>query len=266
MSTLNERMNKMFPYQTERMIVIEHWQTSVLYKLFYLLILIYTIVYVFLVMRKMDKKELNVGYTYYLIEGKAYARDSNDNLIAFDLGDVAFPEREATGPFFAAKVYRVVGQTLGYCGPKCTENSECEDDQPLKYPVCTDSGRCKYYRWCPDMDYADEGDIEIWKVSEFDKMTVHLYSGIEFPTYSGNEYTSNEKNSKIEYPDSRANVYKVEDFMSEGGVDVDNLRETGATIKVFFSWSCDVKNSDCAPDIKYDRIDADDTDTPVTME
>mmetsp|Transcript_2001 Transcript_2001/g.4504 ORF Transcript_2001/g.4504 Transcript_2001/m.4504 type:complete len:266 (-) Transcript_2001:371-1168(-) len=264
--TLNEKLNKMFPYQTERMIVIEHWQTSFLYKLFYLLIIIYTIVYVFLVMRKMDKKELNVGYTYYLIEGKAYATNSTEHIIAFDIGDIAFPEREVTGPFFAAKVYRVVGQTLGYCGAKCTSDADCEDAAPLKYPICMDNGRCKYYRWCPDMDYADSDDIEVFNVHEIEKLTVHLFAGIEFPTYSGNEYTSNEDNKRVDYPDSRANYYKVGDFMDEGGVDIDNLRETGAAVKVYFSWNCDVKTSDCSPDIEYDRIDADDTDAPVTAE
>jgi hypothetical protein len=266
MATRNEKLNKMFPYQTERMIVLEHWQTSLLYKSLYILIIIYTVVYVFLILHKMDKKELNVGYTYYTVEGKAYARDSNDEIVAWDLGDLVFPEREITGPFITAKAYRIVGQTLGYCGPKCTSDTDCEDDPPLKNAICTDEGRCKYYRWCPDMEYADEDEVEKFNVSGLEKLKVNLFSGIEFPTYSTNEYTSNEKNSHIEYPDSRPNVYKIDDFMSEAGVDIQDLRETGATIKVYFSWSCDVKATDCSPSIKYDRIDADDTDAPVTME
>lgn len=65
-----------------------------------------------------------------------------------------------------------------------------------------------------------------------------------------------DENVPIIYPDSNANTYLVSDILEKAGTKIEDIRNTGAVLRVKLDWDCDVTSSySCSPDLTVDRLD-----------
>jgi len=205
----------------------------------------------------------NLGYLYYRVEGKAFSRDAAGNRLAWDLGDLVYPEMDPTGPFIATRVFIIRGQRVDYCGPDCSANIDCPSNPPRQMAECMSNGQCRQLRWCPDIENSRNTPVEEVRLQGIESIRFYLYAGVKFEQLDS-DYFINEDDDPLEtYDDDRAIVYTVGDIIGEENINLDDISRTGALMNVEFWYDCNANSNDCSPDIKYDRMDPESRSAPV---
>ena len=139
---LGKDPDEMFPYQTIRTIRIKDKILSAISWFLFILTLVYFVFYLFISQMKWADITRDVGYSYYSFSGKAFSRDTSGNIEAWEAADLVYPIQDSTGLFIGVHLYKISGQSLGYCGDTCTLDSDCPDTPPLKLPTCNNEGFC----------------------------------------------------------------------------------------------------------------------------
>lgn len=68
------------------------------------------------------------------------------------------------------------------------------------------------------------------------------------------------------YPENKATVFVLGDVLDEAGVrDTQSIEDTGAIIEIRVTWDC-ASDGSCEPDYQFERVDADDTESPILFE
>jgi len=136
---------------------------------------------------------------------------------------------------------------------KCTKNQECIDKG-----VC-DDGYCIEPSWCSDY-YPQTHYLE-----GVENFLIWFQGNIKFIQLAYDEdFTTMDENNPVLYPDSGANTYLVSDILDKAGTKLEDIRETGAVLRVVLDWDCDVTYSfSCSPDLSVDRLDSKGSGDPL---
>lgn len=265
---LGKDPDEVFSYTTKKHVIISDKMIAILSLFMKSAVFVYIIFYVlctqvFIVLRKFETRVQNIGYMYYRVEGKAFSRDAAGNRLAWDLGDIMFPEIDPTGPFIATRVFILRRQQIGQCGPDCTVDTDCPYNPPRQMGQCMPNGQCNEMRWCPDIENSRNVPIEEVRLQGIRDIRFYIYSGIKFEQVDSDYFINEDDNPLEPYDDDRAIVYTVGDILGEENVDVDGISRTGALMNVEFWFSCNGGDSDCAPTIKYDRMDPESRSAPT---
>jgi hypothetical protein len=251
-----------FAYQTERILKVKDWTLAIIGNLFTLLVLAYSIIYVFLILQKYNIKGIWTGYSFFNVEGKGYSK-INETYTVWDHGDLLYPEQDSQGLMIGIKVDEIPEQTYGYCSTECFIDSDCENNPPISYPKCNSNGYCESPSWCPSID-SNTTTFSSHIIQNIESFKLQIWSGITFPQFDTEEYISYSQQDQV-FSSSDANIFYIKDILNEAGIDgIEDILETGAIIKMDFDWKCDAHKTSCSPDVKFSRCDSESLPTYYT--
>lgn len=252
---LGKDPDEVFPYQTERILIIRDLLLAIIGYIFSFAVIFYIVFYVCIMLEKYNAIGTWNGYVYYRLSGKAYSI-SDDAMTVWDHGDISYPEQDSKSVMIGIFLQEIQGQEIGNCIITCSVDSDCPNIPPKSYSVCTDNGYCDSPSWCPNPDVALTEMIET-DILGIETFTLSLWAGIEFPQFSSPEYVSYSDSTSKTYPDSGATIFILGDLLKEAGVDnIEDLKETGAIIDLNFNWECDASINECTPVLTVEREDS----------
>ncbi|OMJ93876.1 hypothetical protein SteCoe_3068 [Stentor coeruleus] len=252
---LGKDPDEVFSYQTEKVLIIRDLLLAIIGLIFSAGVLIYTILYVFLVLERYNEKGIWTGYMFYRLTGKGYS-DDNGLMKVWDHGDLLYPEQDSKGIMLGFAVQEVNSQEIGYCLVPCDIDDDCPNIPPKCYGHCTSNGYCDAPTWCPNID-ANGTVITYYYVKGVENFFLELWTGIYFPQFSDHEYISYKGNKHEIYPKDKATLFRIGDILYEAGIEkIEDIYETGAIIDISFYWKCDTTLSDCIPEIHFSRDDS----------
>ena len=253
--------DKVFPYPTFQILVIKDWLMAIISGLLTAAVIIYTILYVFIILQQYNVSGNWDGYTYYFVSGKAYSEENSE---VYDAGDLVYPHQDSSGITLGAYLYKVANQELGYCTTECTIDSDCPENPPLSNSRCLE-GYCDQLTWCPNIDSSLASPEEI-QIKGVENLVLNVKSGIYFPQYDTKDYSSYESEKNLD-SSQRLNLYLVGDLLNEAGIEsIDEIKNTGAIIELNFKWKCNANEESCEPSVEVQRLDTGDADYPVFYE
>lgn len=252
---LGKDPDEVFSYQTEKVLIIRDFLLAIIGLIFSAGVIIYTILYVFLVLERYNEKGIWTGYMFYKLTGKGFSDDTGV-LQIWDHGDLLYPEQDSRGIMLGFAVKEVNSQEIGYCLVPCDTDNDCPNIPPKCYGHCTSNGYCDAPTWCPNID-ANGTDITQHYIKGVENFYLELWVGIYFPQFSDQEYISYKGNKHEEYPNTDATLFRIGDILYEAGIEkIDDIYETGAIIDISFYWKCDATLPECTPEINFSRDDS----------
>jgi ATP P2X receptor len=250
---LGKPLDEAFPYQTERNLLIRDFILSLIGNLFSLLVIVYTLFYVFIRLEKYNESFVSTGYAVYKVSGKAYS-ENKSSIEVWDNGDLLYPEQDSKGIMLGIAVSEIKGQQMGYCTIACVLDSDCPNDPPVSYPNCLTTGYCNATTWCPNADSnsTDKTQIELQGVEDF---LINIWAGINFASLNSPDYTSYRSKSGEKYPHPHATLFRVGDVLKKSGInDINSINSTGTIIEFRFNWNCDSSKDSCDPNVEFTNV------------
>lgn len=243
----NEDLDKLFSYKTPMLALIKDRYLGLLKILINLGILVYFVVYVIVLEKAYRQTEFSFGTAIVYTTGTAMTLDGKDVRI-WDSVDVAYPQFDPSAVVLTTKVTEQIRQQKSICIDNerpCETSENCLPDYN-----CID-GYCEEPSWCSsesEKKYSLEGveNFIIWVQGNIDFLT--LAPGVEFTTLH--------ESKSVVYPDSGANSYLLSDILKFGDMKYEDLKETGAVIRIKLDWNCDITwSNDCSPNLISERLD-----------
>ena len=116
---LGKDPDEMFPYETERILIIRDLLLAIIGYIFYFAVVIYTILYVFIILEKYNETGNWNGYVYYNVIGKGYSQDDKGNIIVWDQGDILYPEQDSKALLIGIYMKEIQEQQIDNCLLQC---------------------------------------------------------------------------------------------------------------------------------------------------
>ncbi|CDW76075.1 p2x purinoceptor 4 [Stylonychia lemnae] len=203
--------------------------------------------------------------------------NSTNETRAFDQGDYAQTIEETSAIFIATKIAITSGQTQMYCKIRnCTKDADCKFDShshPMNEQVCMSNGFCKDYQWCPYN--GDPVHTQIYVMQNLLDLHFEYLNVIQFGSdaetediiYHTNPVQVQEDGMRhpVFYPKQKSNAISMGTLIESNNIEVNQLVEKGAIIKMVFDYYCDLRYYQCEPLIEFQKL-SEDNDNPITIE
>ncbi|CAG9312468.1 unnamed protein product [Blepharisma stoltei] len=248
-------------YQTSKDVSIKDRRLGYIYKISFVVILLYLIIVVFLINKQyLDIEKVN-GDIYVTLIGSA--RSTGDNEYVWDITEENPWGHETVSAFVPSKVIITKKQTYGLCVDPLLYCETDDDCDPIDLPNviegnhCQDTSEgtkgCGSWKWCPPENndtsviyYLEGASHQIlwarWKV-EFD-----MVGSTTKDTYSTDDIEL--------YPGPNSNAWEVNDITLLTGSNFSDITDKGAVIQVSVVVLC-VANpfEDCNTHMQARRLD-----------
>lgn len=241
----SQDLDKLFSYRTPMLVLIKDRTLGLMAIFINLCILIYFVVYVIIIQKAYLAEEYSRGSALMYVTGTAISRDGK-NVRVWDGVDVIYPHFDPSATVISTEIKEDIRQEKGVCADskrKCMSAEDC-----IKGGECIE-GLCKEASWCTEIpsktyDLVGVENFIFWFQGSINFIT----TGIKMSTLGVNK-------AKV-YPDSGANSYLLSDILKISGLRYEDIKKTGAVLKIVLDWNCDVTWTDnCDPKVKAERID-----------
>lgn len=243
----NEDLDKLFSYRTPKFVIIKDRYLGLLKILINICILIYFVVYVIIMQKAYLQEEFSSGPSIVYATGTAVSLDGK-YVRVWDSTDVAYPQYDPSSIVISTNVLEQIRQIQDVCvDPErfCTEDAEC-----LEGGSCKD-GLCEELSWCSEDPYKP------YSLDGVENFLIWIQGSVNFITMGDPLLmtTLDENKAKV-YPESEANSFLLSDILKIGDINFDEVKNTGAVVRIGLYWECDTTWHDsCDPEITAKRLD-----------
>ena len=242
-----EDLDKLFSYKTPMLVIIKDRYLGLLKLAINLGIFIYFLVYVIIIQKAYLLQEYSVGTAIVYASGTAVTIEGS-TVRVWDAVDVAYPQYDPSAIVISTEVMEQIRQQKGICideERRCVGDSDC-----LAGGTCV-GGLCEEISWCSPQakkNYVLDGveNFIIWFQGNIDFIT--MAPGVDF--------TNIDKSDAVVYPDGGANSYLLSDILKLGDLKYEDLKATGAVIRIKLKWDCHITwSNSCTPTVVSERLD-----------
>jgi len=249
-SLVKEDLDVVFAYRTDKCLTIKDKDIGWCNRLFELLLIIYFFIIAAYACNAYDVTEMSTGISILHTSAGGFSVINSTQQGVYDALDVTYPNVEGNTVFAATSAKISYGQSRGTCPDptrKCTTAVQCITQLN---ETCT-GGFCNGPNWCsPGNAAPTTASYDI-----FDHYLIWINPEMSFNQIDSSKiYSSINKNKTVEYPDSGANTYSINDLLNIGGYNYRDIKDDGAIFKVTSTWDCHVGH-DCSPSLEVTRID-----------
>ncbi|OMJ83511.1 hypothetical protein SteCoe_15543 [Stentor coeruleus] len=243
----NEDMDKLFSYRTPKLVIIKDRYLGLLKILINVCILIYFVVYVIIMQKAYLQEEFSSGPSIVYATGTAVSLDGK-YVRVWDSTDVAYPQYDPSSIVISTNVHEQIRQKQNICIDSeklCTDDAECFEGGSCK------DGLCEEISWCSEDSY------KLYSLDGVENFLIWVQGSVNFITMGDPLLmtTLDENKAKV-YPNSGANSFLLYDILKIGNIDFDEVKKTGAVVRIGLYWECDTTWHDsCDPEIIAKRID-----------
>jgi ATP P2X receptor len=242
----DQDLDKLFSYNTPMLVLINDKYLGLMKNFINLIILLYFFVYVIILKQAYIQKEDSVGTAMIYATGTAISLNNSEVRI-WDSVDIAYPQHDPSAVVISTNVTEQIRQQKGLC---TDETRPCSNDTDCISPGTCTSGYCNEPSWCSN--YTKNSYL----LYGVENMIIWFQGNVRFLTMAPNaKFTTLDKSTPVT-EQHKENSYLLSDLLDMGGMNYDDIKDTGASIKIKLNWQCHITFSNkCSPTIKVFRLD-----------
>jgi hypothetical protein len=242
--------DELFAYDTVKEVRILDRRAGFLYYGIQFAVLFYVIVVVFIIKQQYLDTEKTAGWMITRV-----MRSQLDHLgMPWDVYDRISNPTEKGAVFIPTRVLVTKDQKQGQCESplhNCTSDRDCRAGGQT-FGCAVASGHCIRHQWCPPEDVT--APTTVVHYLDIDEVELFIQTYVHYHKFNLDVTTTDEK-LPINYPEKRANTYRVRDIVRFANLEPEQFVENGAVMLLSALFRCNLNEHKCELKVEANNVD-----------